>query len=65
MDIKATRAEAVKADMVQLGLPDRQFKAVGYGEDQERQVNPGARRDDPGAQQNRRVTFTIDVTQRF
>lgn len=59
------RAEAVKAYMVQLGMPERQFKAVGYGEDVERQVNPGARRDDPGAVQNRRVTFTIDVTQRF
>jgi outer membrane protein OmpA-like peptidoglycan-associated protein len=59
------RAEAVKAYMVQLGLPDRQFKAIGYGEDQERQVVPGARRDQPGAGQNRRVTFTIDATQRF
>ncbi len=59
------RAEAVKAYMVQLGLPERQFKAVGYGADRERQVNPGAERNEPGALQNRRVTFTIDVTQRF
>ena len=59
------RAEAVKSFMISLGLPDRQFKAVGYGEDTERQVVPGARRDDPGAVQNRRVTFTIDATQRF
>jgi outer membrane protein OmpA-like peptidoglycan-associated protein len=59
------RAEAVKAYMVQLGLPDRQFKAVGYGKDLERQVVPGAQRDQPGALQNRRVTFTIDATQRF
>ena len=59
------RAEAVKAYMVQLGMPERQFKAVGYGEEAQRQVVPGARRDDPGAVQNRRVTFTIDATQRF
>lgn len=59
------RAEAVKAYMVQLGLPERQFKTVGYGEQQVRQVAPGAERDQPGALQNRRVTFTIDATQRF
>jgi hypothetical protein len=38
---------------------------VGYGEQFERQVAPGQRRGDPGAEQNRRVTFTIDATQRF
>jgi outer membrane protein OmpA-like peptidoglycan-associated protein len=59
------RAEAVKDYMIRLGLPERQFKAIGYGEDTERQVVPGARRDQPGAGQNRRVTFTIDATQRF
>ena len=65
MRLSRRRAEAVKAYMVQLGMPDRQFKAVGYGEDTERQVVPGAQRDQPGAVQNRRVTFTIDATQRF
>jgi outer membrane protein OmpA-like peptidoglycan-associated protein len=65
LQLSRRRAEAVKSYIVQLGLPERQFKAVGYGEDQERQVVPGARRDDPGAVQNRRVTFTIDATQRF
>jgi outer membrane protein OmpA-like peptidoglycan-associated protein len=60
------RADAVKQVMVQrLGLPERQFRAVGYGEQFERQVAPGQRRGDPGAEQNRRVTFTIDATQRF
>ena len=47
------------------GLPNRQFKTVGYGEQQVRQVEPGARKDDPGALSNRRVVFTIDATQRF
>jgi outer membrane protein OmpA-like peptidoglycan-associated protein len=60
------RAEAVRDVMVsRFGLPARQFKVVGYGEQEIRQVEPGARRDDPGAQSNRRVTFTIDATQRF
>ena len=40
-------------------------KGIRYdGEQQVRQVVPGAERDDPGAQRNRRVTFTIDATQR-
>ncbi len=47
------------------GLPERQFKTVGYGKESERQVTPGAERDQPGAMQNRRVTFTIDATRRF
>jgi outer membrane protein OmpA-like peptidoglycan-associated protein len=60
------RAEAVRDVMVtRFNLPARQFKTVGYGEQFERQVAPGQRRGDPGAEQNRRVTFTIDATQRF
>ncbi|MDQ3696601.1 MAG: PorV/PorQ family protein [Gemmatimonadota bacterium] len=59
------RAEAVKAYMMQLGLPERQFRTLGRGKEPERQVTPGAERDQPGAELNRRVTFTIDVTQRF
>ena len=60
------RAEAVRDVMVQrFGLPERQFRTVGYGEQQVRQVVPGAQQDEPGAQRNRRVTFTIDATQRF
>ena len=66
LDLSRRRAEAVKRIMVdRFGMPERQFKTVGYGEQQVRQVNPGARRDDPGADRNRRVTFTIDATQRF
>ena len=60
------RAEAVRDVMItRFNLPERQFRAVGYGEQTARQIMPGARRDDPGAQSNRRVTFTIDATQRF
>jgi outer membrane protein OmpA-like peptidoglycan-associated protein len=60
------RAQAVREVMVtRFNLPERQFRAVGYGEQFERQVAPGQRRGDPGAEQNRRVTFTIDATQRF
>jgi outer membrane protein OmpA-like peptidoglycan-associated protein len=59
------RADAVKAYMVQLGLPAAQFRTVGYGKQPVRQVTPGATRDQPGAVLNRRVTFTIDATQHF
>jgi peptidoglycan-associated lipoprotein len=60
------RAEAVRDVMIsRFNLPAQQFRAVGYGEQAARQVIPGARRDDPGALSNRRVTFTIDATQRF
>ncbi|NUQ21393.1 MAG: OmpA family protein [Gemmatimonadaceae bacterium] len=60
------RAEAVRDVMTErFGLPSRQFRTVGYGEQRVRQVQPGARKDDPGALQNRRVTFTIDATQHF
>jgi len=51
--------------VTRFGLPEGQFKAVAYGEQFARQVSPGARRGDAGAQANRRVTFTIDATQRF
>jgi outer membrane protein OmpA-like peptidoglycan-associated protein len=60
------RAEAVRDIMVsRFGLPPQQFRAVPYGEQPIRQVVPGARRDDPGAEANRRVVFTIDATRRF
>lgn len=60
------RAEAVRDVMTErFGLPARQFKTVGYGKQKERQVEPGARKNDPGALSNRRVVFTIDATQRF
>ena len=60
------RADAVKRVMVErFNMPERQFRAVGYGKQFERQVVPGAQKDDPGAERNRRVSFTIDATQRF
>jgi outer membrane protein OmpA-like peptidoglycan-associated protein len=66
MRLSRRRAEAVKAVMVsRFNLPAQQFRTIGYGEQFERQVSPGARRDDPGAEENRRVTFTIDATRHF
>jgi outer membrane protein OmpA-like peptidoglycan-associated protein len=60
------RSEAVRDVMVgRFGLPAQQFKTVGYGEQPVRQVVPGAKKDEPGAVLNRRVSFTIDATQRF
>lgn len=60
------RAEAVKNVMVsRFNLPANQFRTIGYGENFDRQVSPGARRDQAGAQDNRRVTFTIDATRHF
>jgi peptidoglycan-associated lipoprotein len=60
------RANAVRDVMIaRFNLPSQQLRAVGYGKQLERQVIPGAQRDQPGAQSNRRVTFTIDATQRF
>ena len=66
MRLSRRRAEAVKAVMVsRFNLPAAQFRTIGYGEQFERQVAPGARRNDPGAEENRRVTFTIDATRHF
>jgi outer membrane protein OmpA-like peptidoglycan-associated protein len=66
MRLSRRRAESVKAIMVsRFNLPSAQFRTIGYGEQFERQVAPGARRDDPGAEENRRVTFTIDATRHF
>jgi outer membrane protein OmpA-like peptidoglycan-associated protein len=66
LQLSRRRAIAVKQVMVtRFGLPDAQFKTIGYGEQFARQVSPGARRNDPGALENRRVTFTIDATRHF
>jgi outer membrane protein OmpA-like peptidoglycan-associated protein len=66
ISLSRRRAEAVRDIMVsRFGLPAQQFRAVPYGEQTARQVIPGARRDDPGAEANRRVVFTIDATRRF
>ena len=66
MQLSRRRADAVRQVMTdRFGLPVAQFRAVGYGEQFARQVSPGARRNDPGALENRRVTFTIDATRHF
>ncbi len=60
------RAEAVKDVMVkQLGMPEQQFKTVGYGKSPNRQLFPGAENQQPGAGANRRVVFTIDALQHY
>jgi outer membrane protein OmpA-like peptidoglycan-associated protein len=51
------RAEAVRDRLVQTGI-QAQVRPVGYGED--RLVVPGAAKDDPGAELNRRVVFVIE-----
>lgn len=53
------RAEAVRSYLVSKGLPDANLMTVGYGES--RQVVRGAERDEPGAEQNRRVVFVIET----
>ncbi len=66
LDLSRRRAQAVRDVMIsRFNLPSQQLRAIGYGEQAARQIIPGARRDDPGAQSNRRVVFTIDATQRF
>ena len=51
------RADAVKSYLGSLGMTG-DIRAVGYGE--ARQVVPGAEKDQPGAEQNRRVVFVIE-----
>lgn len=51
------RAEAVKAYLQSQGLTD-QVNTVGYGKT--RLVVPGAEKDAPGAEKNRRVVFVIE-----
>lgn len=52
------RAEAVRDRLISIGIQAR-LRTVGYGED--RLVVPGAQRDDPGAELNRRVVFVIET----
>lgn len=52
------RADAVRDALTQLGLSTSQLRAVGYGKT--RLVTPGAAKDAPGAEQNRRVVFVIE-----
>ena len=66
LELSRRRAAAVKRVMIErFGLPDAQLRTIGYGEQFARQVAPGARRNDFGAAENRRVTFTIDATRHY
>jgi len=53
------RATAVRDYLMGKGLPGDVLKTVGYGKS--RLVVPAASKDDPGAEQNRRVTFVIET----
>jgi peptidoglycan-associated lipoprotein len=52
------RATAVREYLVSQGLTGNELSVVGYGKT--RLVAPGASRDQPGAEMNRRVTFVIE-----
>jgi peptidoglycan-associated lipoprotein len=58
-DLSKRRAESVAAVLAQNGLTGTNLRTVGYGES--RQVNPGAKKDDPGAEANRRVVFVVET----
>ena len=55
------RANSVREYLSGQGLSGAPIKAVGYGES--RLVRPGATRDEPGAELNRRVVFVIDAAE--
>ena len=56
--LSRARAENVARELLSLGLTSNPLRTIGYGE--VRQVTPGAQKDDPGAQANRRVVFVIE-----
>ena len=59
VSLSKRRAEAVRSYLVSKGMTDEYLMTVGYGE--ARQVVRGAQRDEPGAEQNRRVVFVIET----
>lgn len=58
LDLSKRRADAVAGYLSQQGLANTNLRVVGYGNT--RLVNPGAERDDPGAEANRRVVFVVE-----
>lgn len=52
------RAENVRDALASLGLQESPLRVVGYGES--RLVAPGAEKNEPGAESNRRVVFVIE-----
>jgi peptidoglycan-associated lipoprotein len=53
------RADAVRDYLSSKGIDMTVLKTIGYGKT--RLVNPSASKDDPGAEQNRRVVFVIET----
>ena len=60
LNLSQSRAANVKSALETFGLGGPNVRAVAYGED--RQVNPGAEKDEPGALANRRVVFVIETS---
>jgi len=58
-ELSKRRADNVAAYLSQAGLTGVSLKTIGYGE--LRQVAPGAEKDMPGAQANRRVVFVVET----
>ena len=58
LKLSRERADAVKDYLVTKGLDGSLLKTVGYGE--QRLVKAGAKRDEAGAELNRRVTFVVE-----
>ena len=54
------RADAVREYLVTKGLDGSLLRTVGYGET--RLVKAGAKKDDAGAELNRRVTFVVEAS---
>lgn len=59
VDLSQRRADAVREYLASQGVAPSLVRSIGYGS--ERQVRPGAMRDDAGAQLNRRVSFVIET----
>jgi peptidoglycan-associated lipoprotein len=59
MDLSKRRADAVAGYLNGKGMNTANLRTIGYGET--RLVNTGAERDQPGAEQNRRVVFVIET----
>jgi outer membrane protein OmpA-like peptidoglycan-associated protein len=58
LELSARRANNVRQYLLSDGLTGNPIETVGYGET--RLVTPGAARNDPGAELNRRVVFVIE-----
>ncbi|MCC7055567.1 MAG: OmpA family protein [Gemmatimonadaceae bacterium] len=56
--LSLARAENVKRELAQHGMDAAMIRTMGFGS--MRQVVPGAQKDDPGADRNRRVVFVIE-----